>query len=304
MVKWKKTFLKVVDFVKKRDTIWEGEYCDLHTHSTYSDGTLSPTELIRLAEEIGLGAVALCDHNTVAGLPEFLAAGESSSVEAVPGVEFSTDYNGGELHILALFLKPECFPDVTEVTGEMLASKERSNLALVSALEKAGIRLDYEKIKAGTPGGQVNRAVIAAQMLRLGYVSSVSEAFRLWLSEKQGFYKSPKRLDALETIRFIRSLGAVPVLAHPFLNLDEQGLGSFLPMAVEAGLVGMEVYYPKFSREQTEKAGELADAFGLVKSGGSDFHGSIKPDIRLGTGRGDLAVPMEWLEKLRSKAVR
>lgn len=282
----------------KEDTIGTGKFCDLHTHSTYSDGTLTPAELVRLAEKIGLGAVALCDHNTVAGLPEFLAAGEGSPVKTVPGVEFSTDYKGGELHILGLLLKPECFSAVTQVTGEMLESKERSNRELVEGLGRAGIALDYEKIKAGTPGGQVNRAVIAAEMLRLGYVSSISEAFQLWLSEKRGLYRPAKRLDALETIRFIRSIGAVPVLAHPFLNLDEQGLRGFLPLAVAAGLAGMETYYPKFTPEQTAQAVFLAESFGLRKSGGSDFHGSIKPDIRLGTGRGDLAVPMAVLDEL------
>lgn len=287
----------------KKDTIWAGKYCDLHTHSTYSDGTFTPAELFHLAENIGLGAVALCDHNTVAGLPEFLAAGEGSSVRAVPGVEFSTDYRGGELHILGLFLKPERFPDVTRVTGEMLVGKERSNRELVDNLSSAGICLDYEKIKADTPGGQVNRAIIAAEMLRLGYVSSISEAFHRWLSEKKGFYRPAKRLDAMETVRFIRSIGAVPVLAHPFLNLEEAALSEFLPDALRAGLVGMETYYPKFTPEQAEKAIFLADSFGLCRSGGSDFHGSIKPDIQLGVGRGGLAVPMELLEKLGCEVI-
>lgn len=290
--------------MEKKDTLWEGRYCDLHTHSTYSDGTLTPTELIRMAEEIGLGAVALCDHNTVAGLPEFLAAGEGSAVQTVPGVEFSTDFKGGELHILALFLKPAHFDAVTRVTGEMLEGKERSNRELVEALSLAGVYLDYETIKAGTPGGQVNRAILAAEMLRLGYVTSVSEAFRSWLSEKRGYYHPPMRMDALETIRFIRDLGAVPVLAHPFLNLDEAGLEEFLPLACGAGLVGMETEYPKFTPEQREKAVLLAERFGLCRSGGSDFHGSIKPDIRMGTGRGDLAVPMEMMEKLSSYITR
>lgn len=276
-----------------------GAICDLHTHSTYSDGTLTPSQLMMLAGELGLGAVALCDHNTVAGLPEFLTAGQSCGVEAVPGIEFSTEYHGGELHILALFLRPEHYGPVTSLLEQMVRSKEQSNRDLVAALEKAGISLDYEKIKAATPNGQVNRALIGAEMVALGYVSSVKEAFSRWLAPEHGYFHPPKRLDSLETIRFIRDLGAVPVLAHPFLNLDEQGLREFLTEAVAAGLVGMETMYPKFSPEETALAEKIAGEFGLQPSGGSDFHGSIKPDIALGTGRGGLWVPISVLEGLR-----
>lgn len=283
----------------KKDNIPRGACCDLHTHSIYSDGTCSPGQLICLAEEIGLGAVALCDHNTVAGLPEFLKAGENSSVEAVAGVEFSTQYNGGELHILALFLKPEHFSDVTRITHEMMHRKERSNRDLVEKLLHAGIRLDYEGIRSATPNGQVNRAVIGAEMLRLGYVSSISEAFQRWLARDCGFYQPPERLDTLETIRYISSIGAAPVLAHPFLNLDECRLRKFLPVAMAGGLLAMETLYPQFTPEQSDLACRIAQEYGLLSSGGSDFHGSIKPEIQLGRGDGDLYVPMEMLERIR-----
>lgn len=275
--------------------------CDLHVHSTYSDGTLSPAELIRLAEELKIGAVALCDHNTVEGLPEFLAAAQGSSVTAVPGIEFSTDYGRTELHILALFVQPQHDTAVTEQVEQLLQRKEQSNLDLIAGLKTAGIDLDYEKIKAGHPGGSVNRAVIAAEMVRLGYCTSVKEAIKNWLSEKRGFFHPPRRLDAFRTIRFIKSIGAVAVLAHPLLNLDERELREFLPRAVEAGLDAMEVYYPLFSEEETTLAGRLAAEFGLLPSGGSDFHGANKPDIRLGTGRGDLQIPRSVLESLAAK---
>lgn len=274
-------------------------FCDLHVHSTYSDGTLTPAQLIREAERIGLAAVALCDHNTVAGLPDFLAAARGSAVRAVPGVEFSTDWRGGELHILALFVKPEHYSAVTQKVEEMMRRKEQSNLNLVAALKTAGIELDYAAIKAGTPNGQVNRAVIAAEMVRRGYCGSIKEAFRHWLSPKHGYFVPPKRLDALETIRFIRSIGAVSVLAHPFLNLSEEGLREFLREARE--LDGMETEYATFTAEQRALAREIAEEFGLAESGGSDFHGENKPDLRLGTGRGDLEVPVEYLRDLEAK---
>ena len=271
---------------------------DLHTHSTFSDGTYTPTQLIRAAEVSGLTAVALTDHNTIAGLPEFMAAAQGSSVAAIPGTEFSTEYQGTELHILGLFIRPEDYAAVTAVLDEMLMRKEQSNIDLVEALRRADIRLDFGVIKAKTPDGYVNRAVIAAEMLRLGYVDSVQQAFSKWLSPKHGYYVPPKRLDAFEAIRFIKSIGAVAVLAHPFLNLDEAELRAFLAEAKKSGLDGMEVYYPMFGREQTELACAIAGEFGLLPSGGSDFHGANKPHISLGTGRGELAVPDEWLRQM------
>lgn len=275
---------------------------DLHTHSRCSDGTLTPSELVALARECQLQAVALCDHNTVAGLPEFLAAAEGSGVEAIPGIEFSTDYGETELHILALFVQPQHYAAVTAKVAEMLSRKEASNLALIASLKTAGISLDYAAIKAGTSNGLVNRAVIAAEMVHQGYCASIQEAFRLWLDPRHGHFQPPRRLDAFDTIRFIRSIGAVSVLAHPFLNLEEGPLREFLTKAVPQGLDGMETEYAAFSQAQRALARQIAGEFGLLMSGGSDFHGSHKPGIQLGTGRGDLRVPIELLEKLRQRA--
>jgi predicted metal-dependent phosphoesterase TrpH len=276
---------------------------DLHVHSTYSDGTLSPEKLIALAEQIGLEAVALCDHNTVAGLPDFLAAAAGKKLQAVPGVEFSTDYQGTELHILGLFIEPEHYAAVTDKVNWMLIQKEQSNRDLVEALKPAGILLDYEAIRARTPNGQVNRAVIAAEMVRRGYCESVQDCFKQWLSPKRGYFKPPARLDVFDVIRFIKSIGAVAVLAHPFLNLDEAGLEQFLTEAVPCGLDAMEVYYPKFTPEQETCACHLAERFGIAFSGGSDFHGENKPDTRMGTGRGTLCVPYSILQEIISRKI-
>ena len=276
---------------------------DLHTHSTYSDGTLTPAELVELSVRNGLSAVALCDHNTVAGLKEFLEAAKNAPVTPVPGVEFSTDYEGTELHILALFVQPEDYAPITALLEQMLQAKEQSNIGLIRALKPAGIDLDFGSIKAGTPNAQVNRAVIAAEMVRKGYCRSVKEAFSQWLSPKQGFYVPPKRLDVFEVIRFIRSLGAVAILAHPFLNLDEARLRVFLKEARNCGLDGMEVYYPLFDKEKTALAEEIAEEYGLLKSGGSDFHGENKPDISLGTGKGNIQICDDILVKLQLQNV-
>ena len=269
-------------------------YCDLHTHSVFSDGTYTPAQLIAEAERIGLSAVALTDHNTVAGLPDFVTAGEGSSVKAVPGCEFSTDYDGVELHILGLWIRPEHYQTVTELLEKAQREKEESNRNLVAALNAAGYAIDYEKVAARSQGS-VNRAHIAAELMEAGYISSIQEAFQSLLTKKRGFYKPPQRIGAFDCIRFIKSIGAKAVLAHPFLNLkEESALRSFLPEAVEAGLDGMEVAYSKFTPVQTALAQQIASDFGLAFSGGSDFHGENKPDIALGVGRGDLRVPAEW----------
>lgn len=278
--------------------------CDLHTHSIFSDGTDTPEELITRAEALGLDAVALTDHNTVAGLPRFLAAAEDSPVEAVPGIEFSTEYRGGDLHILALFVKPEHYTAISDLVALPDRWKRQSNLALAEKLTGAGFPVDYAALEAATPGGKVNRAHFGRELVRLGYAATVEEAFQRFLKERCGFYTPPRRLDALETVAFIRSIGAVCVLAHPWLNLKTpDALEDFLRQAVPLGLDGMEVRYSKFTPEQSNLALETAREHGILPSGGSDYHGeAVKPGIRLGEGRGELKVPVEWYQALKSCA--
>ena len=220
-------------------------------------------------------------------------------MEAVPDVEFSTDYGDTELHILALFVMPEHYAPITALMDDMLRRKEESNVALVEALNQAGYALDYEKIKAKTPNGQINRAHIAAELTALGYTESIQSAFKQLLSPKRGYYQPPARIGSYEAIRFIKELGCVAVLAHPFLNLDEESLRKYLPDAVKAGLDGMETAYSKYNAETAALAKSIAEEFGLKNSGGSDFHGKNKPDIALGAGRGELKIPAQWLENLR-----
>ena len=277
------------------------KYCDLHVHSYYSDGTCSPAELIKLAQQAQLQAIALCDHNTLDGLPELLAAAENSTVEVVPGIEFSTDYMDVELHVLGLWITPAHYPVIHALMQEQKRRKEQSNMDLVAKLNQAGYAIDYETIRAATPNGNVNRALIAAELTRKGYISSVQEGFKQLLSPKKGFYTPPKRPDSYEIIRLIKQLGAVAVLAHPFLNLDEAALRQFLPRAVEAGLDGMEVLYPKYDAETTLLAQRMAEEYGLLPSGGSDFHGQTKPDIQIGVGRGKLQIPVQYMEDLRKR---
>ncbi len=277
------------------------KYCDLHTHSYFSDGTYSPTELINEAEAIGLSAIVLCDHNTVDGVKEFLEAAKGKSIEAVSAVEFSTDYGDVELHIVGMFIDPCHFDAVSERVAELRRRKDESNITLISNLRADGYEVDYDEITSQTHG-IVNRAHIAAKLVEGGYVESIQAAFGSLLSKSSKYYVQPKRLDVFETIRFIKSIGGVAVLAHPFLNLNEEELRGFLPRAKEAGLDAMETLYSKYDSATTILAARIAAEYGLKQSGGSDFHGGRKPDISLGTGRGDLHVPYEFFEELRAIA--
>ena len=275
------------------------KYCDLHAHSVASDGSFTPTQLLDLAVKSGLSAVVLCDHNTVAGLPEFTEAAKAMPIEAVPGIEFSTEYFGTELHILALYIRPEHYGAINEILEDFKRRKEQSNIALVKALNDAGYEIDYEAVRADH--SYVNRAHIGEALTQKGYTDSVKDAFQTLLATNRGYYIPPKRPDALETIRFIKSLGAVAVLAHPFLSMEEAGLRAFLTEAVPCGLDAMETMYAKYDLHTTQLAKRIAAEYGISESGGSDFHGTAKPDIQLGTGRGDLLIPLKTLTALKNR---
>lgn len=274
------------------------QLCDLHAHSVYSDGTSTPAELITLAKQAGLCAIALTDHNTVSGIPAFLSAAENSGVMPVPGIEVSTDYMGDELHIVGLFKSLDHLAEVEAYVAAYLQRKEQSNVDLCRNLCAAGYEVSYEKIKSATPDGTVNRALIAAELMRLGYVESIKAAFSTLLSKKGGYYHEPQRPEALEVIPKLIEFDAVPILAHPFLSLDEPKLREFLPKAKAVGLVGMETNYSTFSPEQTALAHDLVKEFDLKPGGGSDYHGTNKPDIRIGIGRGNLQVPYDYYPAL------
>ena len=277
------------------------KFCDLHTHSHYSDGTDSPKQIIERAEEIGLNSVALTDHNCVDGLDEFISAAEGRDIEAIPGIEISVDYSDRELHIVALYVSPEHFDEVRALTRRPQEDKERSNIELVSALGKVGIEIDYEKMKAETPDGRINRAHFAAEIVKLGFAESRNEAFAKYLDPSLGLYRPPRRLEAFETIEFIKSIGAVSILAHPFLQMNRGELRSFLAEAKKHGLDGIETHYSEFSPVQTEWAIEAAEEFGLLQSGGSDYHGGNKPNISLGNGVGFLKVPAAFAENIKRR---
>ena len=272
--------------------------CDLHTHSIFSDGTDTPTEILEKAKALGLSAVALCDHNTVDGLPEFLSAAEGMEIEAIPGAEFSVDYNGIELHLLGLYIPKFFFPLTRLWMEEAAQAKMQSNIELVAALNEAGYLIDFDAICSATPNGNFNRSHVARALTEKGYTSSINEAFKTLLAPERGFYKEPPRITFWDMLKFLNEIEAVSVLAHPFLQLDEAQLTELLPLAKEKGLAGMECLYSLYDDATTELSFRLAEQFDLKPSGGSDYHGRSKPGISLGIGKGNLKIPYKWAKEL------
>ena len=278
--------------------------CDLHTHTNHSDGSSTVRELVRDAKEKNL-IIALTDHNTITGLTEFLSEAERLGVTAVGGTELSTVYEGREFHLIGLFIEPKYYDRVEELCREYHLLKEQSNIDLVNKLCGLGYTLDYSSIKLKNVKGNINRAHIAAALVEGGYVSSVKDAFDRLLDEKHGIYTPPKRLELIEAIRFLREIKAPPILAHPLKEIDSNKLRAILPELKEAGLIGIETMHSSYTDDQIAVSKEIAMEFDLLESGGSDYHGSNKPGVMLGVGKGNLDIPISVYNRLldRSKTI-
>ena len=214
--------------------------CDLHTHSVFSDGIYTPTQIAAEAKRLGL-IIALTDHNTAAGLPEFMDAARQLQVTAVPGAEFSTEHNGKELHLLGLFILPEHYAAVDRIVREQYAVKDAFNRALIDRLQAAGYLICYENVQRRSPNGAPNRAHMAAELLAQGYVASIQEAFDTILGEHCGFYIQPPQLPLLDTIRELRRIGG----SNP-IKLDIRIIASTnkdLRQAVRDGTFREDLYY-------------------------------------------------------------
>jgi len=258
-------------------------FVDLHTHSTASDGTLGPADLVRLAWERGLQAVALTDHDTIDGLAEAVAAGAELGIEVIPGVEISARHPGGSMHILGYFLDYQN-ARLSERLAVLKQARKDRNPQILAKLNALGIPLTMEQVERFSGGGQIGRPHIARALFEAGYVRSLQEAFDLYLGNQGKAYVSKFRFPPEEALGMIRDAKGVPVLAHPFtLGLEDPALLREKLMSLKAlGLAGVEVYYPEHSPEQEALCLSLARELGLLISGGSDFHGENKPEVELG----------------------
>ncbi len=271
---------------------------DLHTHSTASDGTLTPAELMRAAKAAGLSAIALTDHDTFEGLPEARVEAERQGIELVPGCELSLDYGGHPTHLLALFVDERPGNVVHELTRVRTARAAR-NLTMLEKLKTVGVHLQLSDVEQHATG-VVGRPHMAQAMLAQGVVRSFEEAFARFLGSSGLAYVPKAKLTPKEAIGAIHADGGLAVLAHPYLLSQQQR--QIEPMLTELaalGLDGVEVFYTEHSDKYTVMVAELAQRLGLLMSGGSDFHGTVKPGVALGKGRGGLFVRGELLDTMK-----
>ncbi len=274
--------------------------CDLHTHTTASDGSDSPAELIRLAIDAGLSAIAVTDHDTTQGLKEAKDEAEKRGFELIPGVELSVNFKKGNLHILGYFIDEDEEFFKSTLKRVQMARAER-NPKILKKLNDLGILVTMEELEEISRGGQIGRPHIARVMVEKGYVKSVSDAFERYLKRGARAYAPKSILDPGEAIKVIKGAGGIPVLAHPFslLAKDRDELFSIVESLKKEGLMGVECYYSEHDEAFTGVCLEIARALELIVTGGSDYHGKAKPYIKLGRGKGGLKVPYSCVEALR-----
>ncbi len=274
---------------------------DLHVHSTASDGTASPRELAELALRQGLSAVAVTDHDTVLGYPELKEAGEELGIETVPGIEISTKFHRA-VHILGYYIDPHS-PHLEPVLNWVVEDRDKRNREMCRLMAADGLPVNYEDMKQRF-GEVIGRPHFADLLVELGLAKNVKDAFDRYVEKGQRYYVGRTILPIEQAIDIIRLSGGVPVLAHPFqYQLDDAGLRELIEHCIAQGLRGMECRYSGYGPEQSEYLEKLAEEYGLIKTGGSDYHGSNKPKIVLGRGiEENLHIPYEWLENLKEEA--
>jgi len=278
---------------------------DLHSHSTFSDGSLTPEQLVREAERAQLLALALTDHDSIIGLERFMAACSKSIVRGVPGVEISVDCNPSDatMHILGYFIDP-ANAQLNEHINRLRDGRQHRNEEILKRLNAMGLMLNMNEISAFAGENNVGRLHFAQALMARGYVRNTHEAFDKYLARGKSGYANRLRFKPIGGVEMIRQSGGIAVLAHPFtLNLGKQALADCVGKLAQAGLQGIEIYYPQHSPKMVRQYLDLAKQFHLIATGGTDFHGTPMPDIKLGRGFGALNVPnavLEQLDALRS----
>jgi predicted metal-dependent phosphoesterase TrpH len=282
---------------------------DLHLHSVASDGSDPPSQIARLAFEAGLEAFALTDHDTFDGLPEASQRAETLGIQFVPGIELSCTTQFGSCHLLGYFVGKQDTP-LAKKLAELRSWREERNKEIATKLRGLGVEVDYETVRQLAGGNIVGRPHFAQAIVAAGHASSEQEAFDRYLASGKPAYVPKARLSASQAIALVLESGGVPVLAHPFFGLESQTtdprestrmLKALLEELSAAGLVGLEAYYSTYSPETRQELLAMARNANLVPTGGSDYHGTHKPGLSVGTGTGDLQVPRSCLEELTAR---
>ncbi len=275
---------------------------DLHTHSTCSDGTDPPERIPELAAVAGCTAVALTDHDTLVGLDAARRRADAVGVDLVPGCEVSCAFRGTSAHVLVYFVEDGDGPLQDEL-GRLRHDRVGRNRRLVGRLQELGIPITYDEVVAEAAGeASVGRPHVAAVLVRLGAAESVPDAFDRWLASGRPAHVPKARLTPAEAAALARGSGGVAVLAHPLtLGLGPTELAGAVAELAEAGFAGIEAVYGRYRPDERVALAQLAQRHGLVATGGSDYHGTVKTDLAVGTGQGDLHVPDDVVEALAAR---
>ena len=273
---------------------------DLHVHSTESDGTLTPKDLVAEAKKAGLAAFALTDHDTCQGVCKAMPLAASAGIELIPGIELSTDYHGKEVHIVGLYIDIEN-EQLLKKTAEYRKCRSERNALMVEALRKEGLSITMEELVAENPDCVITRANIARFLYEHGQIKSVREAFDRYIGDHCKCYVGRLKVASTDAVRLIKEAGGTAILARPLLyGLSNTNLQKMIDELKPVGLDGLEAIYSTYTTGEEQQMKRLARENGLLISGGSDFHGSNKPDIALGRGRGHLYIPYSVLETIKA----
>lgn len=277
------------------------KYIDLHVHSTVSDGTFTPTELVTEAKRCNLSAFALTDHDTVRGFEEAKKASEGSGVEVIPGVEISAAYKKKDIHILGLLIDPNYEPLKRSLDAALLERDQR-NAKMAQNLATGGLDIDIKRLTAAfSPDTVLTRAHFAKFLLETKQIKSINEAFEHYLNADGPYYVPREYISPENAIKLIKQAGGIPVLAHPLVyHLPEEELDALIARLKNAGLEGLEVFYSANTGFDEGIVRRYANKYNLIMTGGSDFHGANKPHISMGSGKGNLKIPYSVLENLKA----
>lgn len=275
---------------------------DLHVHSTASDGTLSPAEVALYAKEKGLSAIALTDHDTIDGVDECQAKGEEIGITIIPGIEFSADLNGKEVHMLGYYINTHHKPFNEKLKG-LIDARENRNQEMLDKLTELGYPLTLDEVCKDLDENTVlTRAHIAKALLEKGYIESRDEAFSRYIGDGKPAFVPKKRFTTKECIDLIHEAGGLAVLAHPLLyGYDKKDVTDILRGLKLEGLDGVECLYSTHTKDDTSHLLQVCKNLDLLPTGGSDFHGQNKPSLDLGNGYGELAIPYDLLEAIQNK---
>ena len=275
-------------------------FVDLHVHSNASDGTFSPSQVVELAKNAGLDAFALTDHDTTAGVPEALEKGRDLNIEVIPGIEVSSSFDGTEIHILGLFVNSDD-PVLAAMLEKMRISRDRRNEKMLENLAADGISFTKEELCGDNPDTIITRAHIAHALVAKGICSGMDQAFKKYLQYGGRYCPQKEHLSPEEVVKTLISNGAFVALAHPFqYKFGDKKTEELIAHMADLGMKGLEVYHSSNNKLESMKLQEMAVRHHLLPTGGSDFHGSNKPDISIGTGRGGLRVSSLLLDAIKN----